>query len=133
MTPKKPEGWRSFPPFYAHLDLRLESLENGKCVAHLRNQPHFGNTRGDLHGGVVASLLDAALSQAVLSTLDPAAGASTISLNVNYLAPAKGDVVATASVTQAGRTIAFAQGEVRDAAGTVVCSGTATFRVSTPK
>ena len=125
--------WRSFPAFYAHLDLQLKALANGECVILLPYQARFGNSRGEVHGGIVASLLDIALTQAVWSTLDPQAGIATISLMVNYLASARGELVATGTLMRGGRTVAFAQGEVRDATGNTVCHATGIFRVIPPK
>lgn len=133
MTTEHAPEWRSFPPFYAHLGLELQSLGDGACAARLPSQPHFCNSYGSLHGGILASVLDVVLSQAVLSTLEKSATASTISLTVNYLAPAKGDVVGTGSVVKSGKTIAFARAEVTDSTGGVVCSATAAFRVAIPR
>ena len=50
--------WRSFSPFYEHLGLELESLGDGQCVVRLPFGAHFGNSRGEVHGGIAASLLD---------------------------------------------------------------------------
>lgn len=133
MISNKAATWRSFPPFYAHLDLQLEALKNGECVIRLPYQARFGNSRGEVHGGIVASLLDIALTQAVWSTLDPQAGIATISLMVNYLASARGELVGTGTVMRNGRTVAFAQGEVRDATDTTICQATGIFRVIPPR
>lgn len=133
MISNKAPNWRSFPPFYAQLDLQLEALENGECVIRLPYQARFGNSRGEVHGGIVASLLDIALTQAVWSTLDPRAGIATISLMVNYLASARGELVGMGTLMRSGRTVAFAQGEVKDATDTTVCQATGIFRVIPPK
>ena len=124
--------WRSFPPFYKHLDLQLKSLGGGTCVVELPYAKHFGNMRGEVHGGIVASLLDITLSQAIRSTLDGPTNIATISMNVSYLAPAVGVVTCTGTVVRGGRSIAFAEGEVIDEKGTSVCRATATYRVLRP-
>jgi uncharacterized protein (TIGR00369 family) len=125
--------WRSFPPFYDHLGLKLEALADGKCVIRLPYAKHFGNTRGEMHGGIVASLLDITLSQALRSTIEGPADMATISMTVNYLAPAVGVVVCQAHVVRGGRSIGFAEGEVSDENGHAVCRAVATYRILRPR
>jgi uncharacterized protein (TIGR00369 family) len=124
--------WRSHPPFYEHLALDLKRLDGGTCVIELPYASHFGNSRGEVHGGIVASVLDIALSQAVRSTLEGPTNVATISMTVNYLAPAVGVLTCTGTVTRGGRTIAFAEGVTVDEKGTQVCRATATYRVLRP-
>jgi uncharacterized protein (TIGR00369 family) len=124
--------WRSHPPFYGHLGLELKALDGGRCVIGLPYAKHFGNSRGEVHGGIVASVLDIALSQAVRSTLEGPTNVATISMTVSYLAPAVGVLTCTGTVTRGGRTIAFAEGAVIDEKGTEVCRATATYRVLKP-
>jgi uncharacterized protein (TIGR00369 family) len=122
-------AWRSFPPFYGHLDLQLVALGDGKCVARLPYAAHFGNSRGEVHGGIVASLLDIVMSQAVRSTLVEPVNIATISMTNNYLAPAIGVLTCHGSLVGGGRRVAFAQGDVTDEQGTVVCNATAAYRI----
>jgi uncharacterized protein (TIGR00369 family) len=124
--------WRSHPPFYDHLGLELKALDGGRCVIGLPYAKHFGNSRGEVHGGIVASVLDIALSQAVRSTLEGPTNVATISMNVSYLAPAVGVLTCTGNVVRGGRTIAFAEGAVIDEKGTEVCRASATYRVLKP-
>ena len=124
--------WRSFAPFYEHLGLKLQSLADGRAVIDLPYVAHFGNSRGEVHGGVVASLLDIALSQAVRSTLEGPTNVATISMTVNYLAPAVGVLRCTGTVVRGGRSVAFAEGEVIDENGHAVCRATGTYRILRP-
>jgi uncharacterized protein (TIGR00369 family) len=128
----KPE-WRSHPPFYAHLDLQLEAIGDGKCTIRLPYAKHFGNTRGEVHGGIVASLLDITLSQALRSTFHSEADVATISMTVSYLAPAVGELVCEGDVVRAGRSVAFAEGGVIDQNGASVCRAVATYRILRPR
>ena len=121
--------WPSFPPFYEHLGLKLEALGGGKCVCGLPYAKHFGNSRGEIHGGIVASVLDIAMSQAARSAIPELTNIATISMTVNYLAPALGVLKCNAVLVRAGGTIAFAEGEVTDAKGTPVCRATGTYRI----
>ena len=121
--------WRSFSPFYEHLNLELESRGSGKCVIRLPFARHFANSRGEVHGGVAASLLDITLSQAVRSTLEGPANIATISMTMSYLAPAFGVLTCRGAVVRAGRSVAFAEGEVTDEKGAAVCRAVGTYRV----
>lgn len=121
--------WRSSPPFYEHLGLELDALANGRSAIRLPYRKHFGNSRGEVHGGAVAALADAAMSQAVRSTVEPGAAVATISLTLNYLAPAHGELVCNGAVVRGGRSVAFTEAEVTDERGTSVCRASATYRL----
>jgi uncharacterized protein (TIGR00369 family) len=129
MRPLAAPQWRSFPPFYAHLKLELAVLADGKAIVRLPYASHFGNSRGEVHGGIVASLLDITLSQALRSTLEGPTNVATISMTVSYLAPAVGVLTCHGRVVRGGRKVAFAEGEVTDEGGASVCRAVATYRV----
>lgn len=125
--------WRSFPPFYEHLGLKLEALAEGESAIRMPFQAQFGNPRGEVHGGLVAALLDIGLSQAVRSQMDDRATVATISMTVNYLAPAFGELVCRGRIVRYGRSIAFAEGEVSDEQGKAVCRASATYKLIHPR
>jgi uncharacterized protein (TIGR00369 family) len=129
VTPDAAPGWRSYPPFYAYVGATLERLENGDAVLRLVPRPELANTKGDLHGGIIASLIDMALSQAVRSGYDSSCNTATVALNINYLATARGEVRAHAKLVRAGTTIAYAEAEVTGANGAVIARATATYRI----
>ena len=128
-----PVKWRSAPPYYEYLGFQLDELADGRSAVRLPFRKHLGNSRGEVHGGAVASLADAAMSQAVRSTIEVGSKVATISFTLNYLAPAHGDVVARGVVVKGGRGVSFAEAEVTDAGGTAVCRATAAYRHSPPK
>ena len=132
MSDKKAE-WRSSPPFYQHLGLQLDALADGLSEIRLPFQPHFGNTRGEMHGGAIAALMDAAMSQAVRSTIPMGSVVATITMTLNYLAPSFGELTAKGVVVRGGKSVAFVEAEVTDSKGAAVCRGSATFRVILPK
>ena len=133
MKPRPPAQWRSSPPYYEYLGLQLDAIGEGRSTVRLPFQPHLGNSRGEVHGGAAASLADAAMSQAVRSTLELGAKVATISFSLNYLAPAHGDLVCNGAVVKGGRSIAFAEAEVIDERGAAVCRATATYRLMPAK
>src|SRR5215468_7803570 len=93
------------------LDLSLESVVPGRVRFALRTAPAFANPHGTLHGGITATLLDSAMGCAVLSTLPPGVGYTTVDLSVTYLRPVSTDgreLRADGEVVHVGRTIATA-------------------------
>ena len=109
-----PAQWRSTVPLYIHLGFDLDTLDDGHSQVRLRFQPHLGNSRGDVHGGTVAAIIDAAMSQAVRSLVDREVGVATMTMNLNYLAPAKGEIICKGTVIKRGRSIMFTEAEVFD-------------------
>jgi uncharacterized protein (TIGR00369 family) len=128
-----PAQWRSSPPFYQHLGLELDALADGRSSIRMPFQKHFGNTRGEMHGGAVAALVDAAMSQAVRSTIPLGSSVATITMTLNYMAPAFGELTCKGTVVRGGKSVAFAEAEVTDEKGNAVCRGSATFRLMLPK
>jgi uncharacterized protein (TIGR00369 family) len=124
-----PAQWRSSPPFYEHLGLELDELSDGCAAIRLPYRKHFGNSRGEVHGGALAALADAAMSQAVRSTVESGAAVATISLTLSYLAPAHGELVCKGAVVRGGRSVVFAEAEVADERGNAVCRASATYRL----
>jgi uncharacterized protein (TIGR00369 family) len=87
------------------------------------------NSRGDVHGGAIASLLDCTLAAAVRSH-DPAGfGVVTIDLTLHFVSAGSGDLIATAHCDRRGRSISFARGEVHTEDGTLVAMATGTFKL----
>lgn len=121
--------WRSTVPLYIHLGFELDALDDGRSQVRLRFQPHLGNSRGEVHGGTVAAIVDAAMSQAVRSLVDLGVGVATMTMNLNFLAPAKGEIVCRGSVIRRGRSIMFTEAEVVGEDGETACRASASYRI----
>jgi len=66
-----------------------------------------------VHGGVIFTLADTAMSMALLSTLPADTRISTIEAKINYLLPVRtGELVAEAGIVQQGRSIAVLEATV---------------------
>jgi uncharacterized protein (TIGR00369 family) len=84
------------------------------------------NPAGTVHGGVLATLLDAAMGLAVRSVVDDGTPA-TSQLTTAYLRPGRtGRLVATASVRQRGKALLVCEAEVQQE-GEAVATALATF------
>jgi acyl-CoA thioesterase len=92
-------------------------------------QEQFTNSRGEVHGGVVATLLDAAMAVACRSSCGEGAAATTVSMTVNYLRPAQGRLYARGRTVRSGSTLASMEASVADESGAVVAQAIGTMRI----
>jgi acyl-CoA thioesterase len=66
-----------------------------------------------VHGGVIFTLADTAMSMALISVFPPGTTVSTIEAKVNYLLPVReGELLAEATITHQGRSIAVTEATV---------------------
>jgi uncharacterized protein (TIGR00369 family) len=90
----------------------------------------FTNPMGVIQGGFLAAMLDDTLGPALVATLPAGEFAPTLELKVSFLRPAMpGRLVGTGRVVHRGGTIAFLEGALRDPAGEIVATASATARV----
>jgi uncharacterized protein (TIGR00369 family) len=79
-----------------------------------------------MHGGGVATLLDSALTYAVIA--ETGRLWATVDLRVDYLRSVPlGDLEVTATVVHLGTTVSRCRAELRDASGRLAAVGIATF------
>jgi acyl-CoA thioesterase len=102
--------------------------DDGKTRIRLPVNENLKQFYGNVHGGVIAALLDTAIAVAVNQQLDPGEGASTVEININYLRSiSEGTLWAEGKVIKKGRNIVVAQGEIKNDEGQIMAIGTATF------
>jgi len=117
-------------PYLESLGVRIDAWQPGHVTMSMLTSEAHANRTGVVQGGVVAALLDAAGGYAGL--LDehgkPGQGA-TISLALNYLAPARiGSLRVEARMTGGGRKVFFSDAQAFDAAGTLIATAQGSFR-----
>lgn len=114
------------------LDMAIDDLGVGHVVFTAATRPAFGNPLGTLHGGITATLLDSAMTCAVMSALPAGASATTLDLSVRYLrsAPLDGTRVwAVGDLVHRGRTVATAEGRLVDEHDRLLATATTTCLV----
>jgi len=90
----------------------------------------FCNPAGFVQGGILSAMLDDTMGPAVFVRTDGRLYTATISLTVNFLAPARpGPIIGEAEVVQLGKTIAFVAGKLTDEDGTLLATATANARL----
>ena len=93
-------------------------------------KPEFLNPAGFVQGGILSAMLDDTMGPAVLVMTEGRSYTTTVSLTENFLNPAKvGPITAEAKVAQLGKSIAFVEGKLTAADGTLLATATAVERL----
>ena len=123
-------GRRELPPVARTLGFALESVDDSGVTCTFRAQPEFANLLGNVQGGFLTAMLDMAMSCALLAQLPADHLAPTLEMKTSYLRPAAiGTVVGRGRVLHRGSSVAFLAGELEDASGAVLVSGSATAKI----
>jgi len=90
----------------------------------------FLNPAGFIQGGFLAAMLDDTMGPAMFLHGEGKLFTPTIDMHVSFLAPAKpGPIIGEGQVISAGKSIAFLEGRLTDAAGTLLARATASCRL----
>src|SRR5918998_5265466 len=119
-------------PLVRHLGMRLEEIEDGRAALVLPFRPELATMDDIVHGGVIASLIDTAgMASCWAADEEPESlQGSTVTLNVNYLAAARGrDLTAHAAVVRRGRSLVFSEIRVTEPDGRLVATGSVVQRL----
>jgi uncharacterized protein (TIGR00369 family) len=118
--------------FNALLGFRMEEWRDDYVRLAVTIEKQHLNRSGIVHGGVLATLLDAACGYCGIHPLEPGGAprrAVTLSLTTTYVGQAKTGVLScTAERRGGGRSVFMATGEVRDSAGALVAIAEGTYR-----
>ncbi|MGY1778880.1 PaaI family thioesterase [Geodermatophilus sp. SYSU D01036] len=120
------------PPIARLLQMDLVAVEEGRVEFTCAVDESVYNPIGVVHGGLVCTLLDSVAGCAVHTTLPHGVGYTSIELKVTYLRAvtrASGPLTAVGTVVKPGRRVAFAEGQVTDAAGKVVATASSSLLV----
>ena len=103
-------GDRSFKDV---LGVQVEEAEDGRSRLTLEASPDHLNEGGTVHGGVLASLVDMAMGEAVRSSIGDGSVPATSQLTVTYLRPGKpGPLSVTAAVSKQGDDLTICEADV---------------------
>jgi uncharacterized protein (TIGR00369 family) len=120
------------PPIAPLVQMDLVAVEEGRVEFTCTVDESVYNPIGVVHGGLVCTLLDTVAGCAVHSTLPQGVGYTSIELKVTYLravTQASGPLTAVGTVVKPGRRVAFAEGQVLDAAGRPVATASSSLLV----
>lgn len=115
---------------WKYIGMRVTRDGDGRLGVHVRVTDNLKQVYGNVHGGIIATAIDAAVAVAVNDHIGKDHGAATVELKVNFLRPVRdSDIFAYAKLVKAGRQLITGTTEVFDDRGNLVAIGIATYAV----
>ncbi|MFB6070042.1 MAG: PaaI family thioesterase [Halanaeroarchaeum sp.] len=125
--------------FLSRLGVEFDEVSTGRVTMRVPYDETLTNPRrtgaASVHGGVAATLVDTSSAFALRTTYEDPATASltTIDLDVSYLRPATGDLIADAEVVRAGGRVGvtrvLVESETPDEGVAPVAAGMTNYRL----
>lgn len=114
--------------FIQRLGCKNIGIRDGAYIVELDLDERHMSIADRAHGGVLFSLLDTALGRAIIHHLPEGRGCATVEMKVNYFRPIqRGRIQARASMKELTRSLAYAEGEIRNQEDKVLARATGTF------
>jgi uncharacterized protein (TIGR00369 family) len=117
--------------FYRWSGMRVVAAERAAVTVALDLGEQHANLQGFAHGGVLATIADAAMGLSVRSALEPGRRHVTIELGVHYLRAVRtGTITAAGRAVRVGRDVAYAEAAITGARGTDLARASGTYSVT---
>ncbi|MDT5069504.1 MAG: hypothetical protein QOK02_5659 [Mycobacterium sp.] len=119
-------------PVHERLQITVVHQEEGVAVLSMPLTEHVrGAAEGSIHGGMLATLADAASAFSIEDSFDLASQIPiTTDMNIRYYRqPHEGPIVAEAKVVHRGRRLLSSECSIVDAAQRVLARSTATYMI----
>ena len=117
-------------PYFTLLSMSVRDIGIGYSLLDIDVQKKHLQPFEAVHGGVCASIIDAAAFWAVFPEVDENVGMTSVDLKVNYLAPAQGGkLIARGRRIKLGKTLGLGEAEVINEENTILAHGTSTLIV----
>ncbi len=126
------DGKISPPPAAMLIGYRIVHVEEGRTVFELDPGEYHYNPFASVHGGIAATLLDSAMTSAVMTVLPVGLACSTIDIHVSFIRPIRdvtGTVRCEAMPVHVGSRIATARGELKDGNEKLYAHGVSTCMI----
>jgi uncharacterized protein (TIGR00369 family) len=109
------------------IGFRLTTLDPDRALVEFEPGPQHANPMGTLHGGGLCDIADAAMGMAWIAGLAEGESFTTVEMKINFLRPVRGGkLTAEGKVIRRGRTLGYAECEIRDEAGRLVAKTSCT-------
>jgi uncharacterized protein (TIGR00369 family) len=118
-------------PFYRWSGIEALEADAGAVTLGLELADHHRNVQGFAHGGLLATLADAAMGLSVRTAMEPGRRHVTVEMNIHYLRPVTGGAITAAGTAmRVGTEIAYAEATVADASGRNLARASGTYSVT---
>lgn len=115
-------------PIYEFLGIEVVKIGQGSSLLELPLRKGVTNLFGNIHGGILATLIDSACSVALGTVVEPGETAVTLDLQSNYFAPAHEDfVIAEGTVIHKGRHTSVVEAIIKDKEDCLIAKGKCTY------
>ena len=132
-----PDGKQRRIPFLDHLGVQTVSFGQGRCELSVEVHPHMCNSMQVAHGGVVMTVLDAALAiagrAAHTDDYDAPVNTITVEMKTSFIRPGAGRLSVRAECVHKATSLMFCEGEARDEQGRLVARANGTFKLWVPR
>jgi len=119
---------KTISPFHQLIGIRLVRIHRDGVTIDCRLRPELLNASGVLHGGVTATLADAAVGMAITERVGRAGAATTVEMKLNYLRPVSGrKITARARLLRMGSTLCIGRVDMFDDAKELVSTALVTY------
>lgn len=115
-------------PFFRLIGLEVIESRDGHSRFLLNENEDLMNLYRVSHGGVIMSILDAAMASAAMSRIEFKKVVVTIDMSISFLKPGIGRLHALGHATGGGNSVCFCEGEVLDDAGNLVAKALGSFK-----
>ncbi len=118
-------------PYFSLLSMKIRDIGIGFSIVEIDLDKKHIQPFGFVHGGVFASIIDAATFWSFFIEIeDPNSGATSVDLKLNYLAPAvSGKLIAEGRQIRHGKTLGYAEAKVKNETGKLLAHGTSTLMI----
>jgi len=130
------EGRISPAPAAALLGYRVREVDTGLAVFELDPAEYHYNPFATVHGGILSTLLDTAMTASVITTLPHGKTCSTVEIKVNFIRPVTtqtGVLRCEARPVHVGRRLATVEGYLKIKAGKLIAHGISTCSIFSVK
>lgn len=119
--------------FLSYLGLELEDIRAGWARLSIGYREELKQPMGLMHGGVLASLADAAVAAALRDLVEPNERFVTIELKINFLRPVtSGKVTAEARILKKGKRVAVGEVDLWREDRTLAAKSIVTYAILAP-
>jgi uncharacterized protein (TIGR00369 family) len=123
------------PPVACLVGYRIKTVEEKKAVFELTPEEYHYNPFSTVHGGMLTTLMDSAITASVLTMLPKGKACATMEIKVNFIRPVSaktGVISCEATLVHASSRIATSRAEIRDSKGKLYAQGLGTCAIFSP-
>ena len=113
---------------WKYIGMEIVKNDQNQRGVRIKNTDNLKQVYGNVHGGIIAMAIDAAMGVVVNEAIGPDQTAVTVELNVNYLYPVfDSDVYVYAKLVKQGKQLLTGTVEVLDEENHLIAIGTSTY------